>query len=183
MIIAALSPSTILIAGDITSAWHRFGPVIEKEAANLTLAGTRRSSGRRTRARLLACAARRRWSSSAAWRSSIRPRGWRRTMTDTLRSRSRPPEVSVLIPPFRRSAKTDHSKDWYRRPTSGWNGLPFVPKAETRRSKALTTQQTRSYSSGRILNRRACPAQPEGIFCRLINQKDWLAVYLPATAA
>jgi predicted NBD/HSP70 family sugar kinase len=39
MIIAALSPSTILIAGDITSAWHRFGPVIEKEASALTLAG------------------------------------------------------------------------------------------------------------------------------------------------
>ncbi len=39
MIIAALSPSTILIAGDITSAWHRFGSVIEKEAASLTLSG------------------------------------------------------------------------------------------------------------------------------------------------
>jgi predicted NBD/HSP70 family sugar kinase len=40
MIIAAVSPSTILIAGDLTAAWHRFGPVIEKEASNLTLAGT-----------------------------------------------------------------------------------------------------------------------------------------------
>ncbi|MGA7522457.1 MAG: ROK family transcriptional regulator [Acidobacteriaceae bacterium] len=40
MIIAGLSPSTILIAGEITSAWHRFGPVIEQEAADLTLAGT-----------------------------------------------------------------------------------------------------------------------------------------------
>jgi predicted NBD/HSP70 family sugar kinase len=39
MIIAALSPSEILIAGDITSAWHRFGPTIEKEASDLTLAG------------------------------------------------------------------------------------------------------------------------------------------------
>jgi hypothetical protein len=29
----------ILIAGDITSAWHRFSSVIEKEAAELTLAG------------------------------------------------------------------------------------------------------------------------------------------------
>lgn len=38
-IIAGLSPSVILIAGDITSAWHRFGPVIEKEAAELSLAG------------------------------------------------------------------------------------------------------------------------------------------------
>jgi predicted NBD/HSP70 family sugar kinase len=39
MIIAALSPSAILIAGDITTAWHRFGPVIEREAARRTLAG------------------------------------------------------------------------------------------------------------------------------------------------
>jgi predicted NBD/HSP70 family sugar kinase len=39
MIIAGLSPSMILIAGDLTSAWHRFGPVIEKEAIDLTLAG------------------------------------------------------------------------------------------------------------------------------------------------
>jgi predicted NBD/HSP70 family sugar kinase len=39
MIIAGLSPSTILIAGEVTSAWHRFGPVIEKEAIELTLAG------------------------------------------------------------------------------------------------------------------------------------------------
>jgi predicted NBD/HSP70 family sugar kinase len=38
-IIAALSPSVILIAGDITSAWHRFGPVIEKAAAKCTLGG------------------------------------------------------------------------------------------------------------------------------------------------
>jgi len=40
MIIASVSPSTILIAGDLTAAWHRFGPVIEKEATELTLAGT-----------------------------------------------------------------------------------------------------------------------------------------------
>ncbi len=39
MIIAALSPSTILIAGEVSSAWHRFGPVIEQEARDLTLAG------------------------------------------------------------------------------------------------------------------------------------------------
>ena len=39
MIIAGVSPSTILIAGDLTAAWQRFGPVIEKEAADLTLAG------------------------------------------------------------------------------------------------------------------------------------------------
>lgn len=37
MIIAGLAPSVILIAGDITSAWQRFGPAIEKEAAKLTM--------------------------------------------------------------------------------------------------------------------------------------------------
>jgi predicted NBD/HSP70 family sugar kinase len=40
MIIASVSPSTILIAGELTAAWHRFGPVIEKEASDLTLAGS-----------------------------------------------------------------------------------------------------------------------------------------------
>lgn len=40
MIIAGLSPSTILIAGDITTAWHRFRPVIEKEVAAHVLAGS-----------------------------------------------------------------------------------------------------------------------------------------------
>jgi predicted NBD/HSP70 family sugar kinase len=39
LIITGLSPSLILIAGDITSAWHRFGPAIENEAAKLTLGG------------------------------------------------------------------------------------------------------------------------------------------------
>jgi predicted NBD/HSP70 family sugar kinase len=39
MVIASVSPSNILIAGDLTAAWHRFGPVIEKEAVDLTLAG------------------------------------------------------------------------------------------------------------------------------------------------
>jgi predicted NBD/HSP70 family sugar kinase len=39
-IIASVSPSTILIAGDLTSAWHRFGPVIEREAIDVTLAGS-----------------------------------------------------------------------------------------------------------------------------------------------
>jgi predicted NBD/HSP70 family sugar kinase len=33
MIIAGLAPDTILIAGDITNAWHRYGAVIEKEVA------------------------------------------------------------------------------------------------------------------------------------------------------
>jgi predicted NBD/HSP70 family sugar kinase len=40
MIIAGLAPSVILIAGDITLAWHRIGPLIEKEATAFTLAGT-----------------------------------------------------------------------------------------------------------------------------------------------
>jgi predicted NBD/HSP70 family sugar kinase len=40
MIIAGVSPNTILIAGDLTSAWYRYGPVIEKEVADLTLAGS-----------------------------------------------------------------------------------------------------------------------------------------------
>lgn len=39
MIIAGLSPAVILIAGDITSAWHRFGPLIEKEVTQQTLEG------------------------------------------------------------------------------------------------------------------------------------------------
>ncbi|MDR3735987.1 MAG: ROK family protein, partial [Acidobacteriaceae bacterium] len=38
-IIAGLSPQMILVAGDITSAWHRFGPIIAKEVAALTLVG------------------------------------------------------------------------------------------------------------------------------------------------
>jgi predicted NBD/HSP70 family sugar kinase len=40
MVIASVSPSTILIAGELTAAWHRFGPVIEKEVIDLTLAGS-----------------------------------------------------------------------------------------------------------------------------------------------
>jgi predicted NBD/HSP70 family sugar kinase len=40
MIMAALAPGTILIAGDITSAWHRYGPVIERAAGKQILAGT-----------------------------------------------------------------------------------------------------------------------------------------------
>jgi predicted NBD/HSP70 family sugar kinase len=39
MIIAGLSPEVILIAGDITSAWHRYGPVIENEVLAQTLEG------------------------------------------------------------------------------------------------------------------------------------------------
>ncbi len=39
ILIAGLSPSTILIAGEITPAWHRYAPIIEQEVARLTLAG------------------------------------------------------------------------------------------------------------------------------------------------
>jgi predicted NBD/HSP70 family sugar kinase len=38
-IIVSLAPCVILIAGDVTSAWHRFGPIIEKEASEMTLGG------------------------------------------------------------------------------------------------------------------------------------------------
>lgn len=39
LMIAGLSPSMILVAGEITGAWPRFGPIIEKEAAGFTVAG------------------------------------------------------------------------------------------------------------------------------------------------
>ncbi|MGH8260848.1 MAG: ROK family protein, partial [Steroidobacteraceae bacterium] len=39
LIIAALSPSIIYIAGDVTSAWHRYGPILDKAARDLTIAG------------------------------------------------------------------------------------------------------------------------------------------------
>lgn len=39
MITAALSPALVLVAGDITSVWDRFAPVIRKEAASAMLAG------------------------------------------------------------------------------------------------------------------------------------------------
>jgi predicted NBD/HSP70 family sugar kinase len=39
LIMAALAPSMILIAGDVTSAWDRFAPIIEREAAALNLSG------------------------------------------------------------------------------------------------------------------------------------------------
>jgi predicted NBD/HSP70 family sugar kinase len=39
MITAALAPEVVLIAGDITSAWNRFAPVMESELRRLTLAG------------------------------------------------------------------------------------------------------------------------------------------------
>ncbi|HZD50816.1 MAG TPA: ROK family protein, partial [Silvibacterium sp.] len=40
LIVAGLSPEVILVAGDVTSAWHRFGPIIEEQMADLTLAGS-----------------------------------------------------------------------------------------------------------------------------------------------
>lgn len=40
VIIAALSPSLIMIAGDIVPAWRRFAPAIESEAGKLSLGGT-----------------------------------------------------------------------------------------------------------------------------------------------
>ncbi len=39
MIVAALSPELILVTGEITSVWERFGPVIQRELAAATLAG------------------------------------------------------------------------------------------------------------------------------------------------
>lgn len=39
LVTAALAPGTILIAGDITSAWRRYAPILEKAAAKLTLGG------------------------------------------------------------------------------------------------------------------------------------------------
>ncbi len=39
MVAAALSPELILIAGDVTSAWDRFAPVIRKEVAAGILGG------------------------------------------------------------------------------------------------------------------------------------------------
>lgn len=40
LLIAGLAPGLILIAGDISAAWHRVGPVIEREAKGFTVAGT-----------------------------------------------------------------------------------------------------------------------------------------------
>jgi hypothetical protein len=39
LITAALSPEMILITGDLTSSWHRFGPIVEKELRATMLAG------------------------------------------------------------------------------------------------------------------------------------------------
>ena len=39
MVAAALSPELVLVAGDITSAWDRFAPIIERELREFNLAG------------------------------------------------------------------------------------------------------------------------------------------------
>jgi predicted NBD/HSP70 family sugar kinase len=39
LLIAGLAPGLILIAGDISAAWHRAGPIIEREAKRFTVAG------------------------------------------------------------------------------------------------------------------------------------------------
>ena len=40
LLVAGLAPAMILVAGEITGAWARFGPIIEHEAAGFTVAGT-----------------------------------------------------------------------------------------------------------------------------------------------
>lgn len=40
MITAALSPETILFAGDVTACWQRIGPVVERELSGRMLVGT-----------------------------------------------------------------------------------------------------------------------------------------------
>ena len=39
LIIASLAPSIIYIAGDVTSAWHRYQPLIQEAISDLTIAG------------------------------------------------------------------------------------------------------------------------------------------------
>jgi predicted NBD/HSP70 family sugar kinase len=39
MIVAGLDPEQILVIGDVTRSWHRFGPVIQSEIAAQTLRG------------------------------------------------------------------------------------------------------------------------------------------------
>jgi predicted NBD/HSP70 family sugar kinase len=40
LVVAALSPAVIYIAGEVTSAWHRYRPTIEKAVRTITIAGT-----------------------------------------------------------------------------------------------------------------------------------------------
>jgi predicted NBD/HSP70 family sugar kinase len=39
MVVAGLAPERIIVVGDLTRAWHRFGPVIEKEVHDQVLPG------------------------------------------------------------------------------------------------------------------------------------------------
>ncbi len=39
MIVAGLAPERIMIIGDLTRSWHRFGPVIESEVHDQALPG------------------------------------------------------------------------------------------------------------------------------------------------
>jgi len=41
MIVAGLAPERIVLVGDLTRAWHRFGPIIENEIQAQVFAGTR----------------------------------------------------------------------------------------------------------------------------------------------
>jgi hypothetical protein len=38
--VAALSPQIVYVAGEVTSAWHRYRPTIEKTVKSITIAGT-----------------------------------------------------------------------------------------------------------------------------------------------
>ena len=40
IVTAALAPEVVLITGDLTTSWTRFGPIIQKELANTMLVGT-----------------------------------------------------------------------------------------------------------------------------------------------
>jgi predicted NBD/HSP70 family sugar kinase len=40
LILVGLSPEVIIVAGDVTTAWDRFGPILEEHIAQLILAGT-----------------------------------------------------------------------------------------------------------------------------------------------
>lgn len=40
LVVAALSPAVVYVAGEITSAWHRYRPTIEKAVRTITIAGT-----------------------------------------------------------------------------------------------------------------------------------------------
>ena len=39
MIVAGLAPERIIVIGELTKSWHRFGPVIESEVRALVLQG------------------------------------------------------------------------------------------------------------------------------------------------